>query len=273
MRKVSFGTSLGVKGLSLAMILTSSFFPTRANHTKNSIANPSAPGAIGIIQAAGVVTINGHLANGNFTLWGDEVVQATAGAKIIFGALGEVNLSPGASVQLQMENAKLHEAAGTQAFAANLLAGEMSVKLHTEAGALVNSVDSEFTTSKGATFKVDLKHGRAMVLTGNGTVLANSKASSGRPTESASATTTTKKDTQYLATKKLEKLIGNFKLSVPNTEKLILKALKCSASKGRKNCSPAISGRHQGYYSWRRIRSFCLRSIQTSKKSRISCNV
>ena len=217
MRKVSFGTSLGVKGLSLAMILTSSFFPTRANHTKNSIANPSAPGAIGIIQAAGVVTINGHLANGNFTLWGDEVVQATAGAKIIFGALGEVNLSPGASVQLQMENAKLHEAAGTQAFAANLLAGEMSVKLHTEAGALVNSVDSEFTTSKGATFKVDLKHGRAMVLTGNGTVLANSKASSGRPTESASATTTTKKDTQYLATKKLEKLIGNFKLSVPNT--------------------------------------------------------
>ena len=87
MRKVSFGTSLGVKGLSLAMILTSSFFPTQASHTRNSIATTIAPGAIGIIQSSGAVTINGRAANDSFTLWGDEVVQATAGAKIIFGAL------------------------------------------------------------------------------------------------------------------------------------------------------------------------------------------
>ncbi|MBS1812505.1 MAG: hypothetical protein JST84_30340 [Acidobacteria bacterium] len=216
MRKTSFGTSLGVKGLSLAMILTSSFFPTQAGHTKNTIANAIAPGAIGIIQSTGAVTINGRSADGSFTLWGDEVVQVTTGAKIVFGALGEVNLSPGASVQLKMENAKLHEAAGTNAFSANLLAGEMSVALRNEAGALVNSVDSEFTASKGSSFKVDLKQGRAMILTGNGTVLANANSSSAKPFEGGTAaTTTTKKDSQFLAAKKLEKLIGNFKLSVP----------------------------------------------------------
>ncbi len=220
MRKRSFGMTIGSQslnlGLSLAMILTSSLVPTLARPTKNTLATSLAPGAIGIIQSNGVVTINGRAANGSYTLWGDEVVQAQAEAKIVFGALGEVNLSPGASVQLKMENAKLHEAAGSQAFAARLLAGEMSVKLVGDSGALVNSVDSEFTAARGAHFKVDLRHGRAMVLTTNGTVLANTSANVAKPLENKTVTsTTTKKDSQYLATKKLEKLIGSFKLSVP----------------------------------------------------------
>lgn len=218
MKKTSFGTAIGVKGLSLAMILSSSMIPTFAGHTKNTFTKTIAPGAIGIIESAGIVTINGRPANGSFTLWGDELVQATTNARIVFGTLGEVAISPGASLQLKMENAKLHEAAGSQAFSAKLLAGEMSVKLLGDSGALVNSVDSEFTASKGAQFKVDLKEGRAMIQTASGTVLANTSASAANPFESKGpASTTTKKDTQLLATKKLEKLIGNFKLSVPNT--------------------------------------------------------
>lgn len=218
MKKTSFSTAIGVKGLSLAMILSSSMLPTLASHTKNTRPNSLAPGAIGIIESSGAVTINGHEANGSFTLWGDELVQTTTNARIVFGALGEVTISPGASLQLKMENAKLHEAAGSQAFSAKLLAGEMNVKLRGDSGALVNSVDSEFTASKGSQFKVDLKEGRAIIQTGSGTVLANSHAPAGKPFEHKSvASTTTKKDTRVMAAKKLEKLIGNFKLSVPNT--------------------------------------------------------
>ncbi len=218
MKKTSFGTAVGVKGLSLAMILSSSMLPTFASHTKNTLPNSLSPGAIGIIESSGTVTINGHAANGSFTLWGDELVQTTTNARIVFGALGEVTISPGASLQLKMENAKLHEAAGSQAFSAKLLAGEMNVKLQGDSGALVNSVDSEFTASKGAQFKVDLKEGRAMIQTGSGTVLANTYAPTAKPFENKSdSSTTTKKDTHLLAAKKLEKLIGNFKLSVPNT--------------------------------------------------------
>lgn len=218
MKKTSFGTAIGVKGLSLAMILSSSMLPTFASHTKNTFTKTIAPGAIGIIESSGAVTINGHEANGSFTLWGDELVQTTTNARIVFGALGEVAISPGASVQLKMENAKLHEAAGSQAFSAKLLAGEMNVKLHGDAGALVNSVDSEFTASKGSQFKVDLKEGRAMIQTGSGTVLANTYATAPKPFENKNpASTTTKKDTRVMATKKLEKLMGNFKLSVPNS--------------------------------------------------------
>jgi hypothetical protein len=218
MKKASFGTAIGVKGLSLAMILSSSMLPTFASHTKNTRTNTISSGAIGIIESDGVVTINGHPANGSFTLWGDELVQATTKARIVFGTLGEVAISPGASLQLKMENAKLHEAAGSQAFSANLLAGEMNVKLHNDSGALVNSVNSEFTASKGSQFTVDLKAGRAMIQTGIGTVLANTHSSTAKPFENKNVgTTTNKKDTQVLAAKKLEKLIGNFKLSVPNT--------------------------------------------------------
>ncbi|MBL8206557.1 MAG: hypothetical protein JNM09_20145 [Blastocatellia bacterium] len=218
MNKTSFGTAVGVKGLSLAMILSSSMLPAFASHTKNSLPKTLSPGAIGIIQSEGVVTINGREANGSFTLWGDELVQASTGARIVFGTLGEVNISPGASVQLKMENAKLHEAAGSQAFSANLLAGEMKIKLHGDSGALVNSVDSEFTASKGSQFKIDLKEGRAMIQSTNGTVLANAHSPAAKPLDNKTATsTTTKKDTQLMAAKRLEKLIGNFKLSVPTT--------------------------------------------------------
>jgi hypothetical protein len=215
MKKTSFGTSLGVKGVSLAMILTSSFFPTTASHALKTSANPFAPGAIGIIESAGALTINGRPAQGSFTLWGDELVNTTAGARIVFGSLGEVRISPGASVQLKMENAKLHEAAGSQAFAAQLFAGELNVKLRHDAGALVNSVASEFTASKGSDFKVDLREGRATIQTHNGTVLANTNTATNTSVENI---TTTKKDAAYLAAaKKLEKLIGNFKLTVPST--------------------------------------------------------
>ncbi len=218
MKKTSFGTAIGVKGLSLAMILSSSMLPTFASHTKNTRTNFIATGAIGIIESEGVVTINGRPANGSFTLWGDELIQATTNARLVFGTLGEVAISPGAAVQLKMENAKLHEAAGSQAFSAKLLAGEMNVKLLGDSGALVNSIDSEFTASKGSQFKVDLKAGRAMIQTSSGTVLANTYTPAAKPFEQKNAaSTTTKKDTQVMAAKKLEKLIGNFKLSVPNT--------------------------------------------------------
>ncbi len=215
MNKTSFGKALGVKGLSLAMILSSTMLPALASH--NPLPKSIAPGAIGIIESAGVVTINGRAANGSFTLWGDELVTTTTNARIVFGALGEVAISPGASVQLKMENAKLHEAAGSQAFSAKLLAGEMNVQLRNDSGALVNSVDSEFTASKGSQFKVDLREGRAMIQTTSGTVLANAHSPAPKPLDNrAASSTTTKKDSQLLATKKLEKLIGNFKLAVPN---------------------------------------------------------
>jgi hypothetical protein len=214
MRKTSFGKAIGIKGLSLAMIFSSTLIPSIAGSTTR--AKSFAPGAIGIIESAGVVTINGRAANGSFTLWGDELVSTTTKARIVFGALGEVAISPGAMVQLKMENARLLEAAGSQAFSAKLLAGEMHVKLHNDSGAMVNSVDSEFTASKGSQFKVDLREGRAMIQTATGTVLANAHSPAPKPLDNrAASSTTTKKDSQLMATKKLEKLIGNFKLAVP----------------------------------------------------------
>ena len=216
MRKTRFGASIGTTGLSIALVLSSSLFPVGATPRANRIINPAAPGAIGIIEANGAVLINGREAKGSFTLWGDELVQASAGAKIIFGALGEVKLNPGGSLQLKMENAKIHEAAGTQAFSASLLAGEMNVKLLNESGALVNSAGSEFTASRGANFKVDLKSGHSVLQTGMGTVIANTYAAPIKTIENKTLTsTTTKKDAQFLSSKKLEKLIGSFQIKAP----------------------------------------------------------
>ena len=78
MRKTRFGASIGTTGLSIALVLSSSLFPVGATPRANRIINPAAPGAIGIIEANGAVLINGREAKGSFTLWGDELVQASA---------------------------------------------------------------------------------------------------------------------------------------------------------------------------------------------------
>ncbi len=205
-------TKLSVAGLSLAMVLTN-VVPAAALTSKAAIA---APGAIGIIESNGSVLINGREAKGFVTVWGDELVQASSDARIVFGALGEVKIGAGSSLQLKMENAKLHEAAGTQAFNAALLGGEMNVKLQAESGAMVNSSNSEFTASRGADFKVNLQAGHASIQAGRGTVLANAYSSPAKPTDNKALTsTTTKKDVQYLAVKKMERLIGSFQIKAP----------------------------------------------------------
>ena len=205
-------TKFSVTGLSLAMVLTN-LVPAAALTSKAPVA---APGAIGIIESNGSVLINGREVKGLVTVWGDELVQASSEARIVFGALGEVKVGAGSSLQLKMENAKLHEAAGTQAFTAALLGGEMNVKLQSESGALVSSSNSEFTASRGADFKVNLQAGHASLQAGRGTVLANAYSSPAKPTDSKALTsTTTKKDVQYLAVKKMERLIGNFQIKAP----------------------------------------------------------
>ncbi len=206
-------TKFSVAGLSLAMVLTN-LVPAAALTSKAPVA---APGAIGIIESNGSVLINGREAKGFVTVWGDELVQASSEARIVFGALGEVKIGAGSSLQLKMENAKLHEAAGTQAFNAALLGGEMNVKLQSESGALVSSSNSEFTASRGADFKVNLQAGHASLQAGRGTVLANAYSSPAKPTDSKALTsTTTKKDVQYLAVRKMERLIGSFQIKAPN---------------------------------------------------------
>ena len=205
-------TKLSVAGLSLAMVMTN-LVPAAALTSKASVA---APGAIGIIESNGSVLINGREAKGLVTVWGDELVQASSEARIVFGALGEVKIGAGSSLQLKMENAKLHEAAGTQAFTAALLGGEMNVNLQSESGALVSSSNSEFTASRGADFKVNLQAGHASIQAGRGTVLANAYSSPAKPTDNKILTsTTTKKDVQYLAVKKMERLIGSFQIKAP----------------------------------------------------------
>ena len=205
-------TKLSVAGLSLAMVLTN-LVPAAALTSKAPVA---APGAIGIIESNGSVLINGREAKGFVTVWGDELVQASSEARIVFGALGEVKIGAGSSLQLKMENAKLHEAAGTQAFTAALLGGEMNVNLQSESGALVNSSNSEFTASRGADFKVNLQAGHASIQAGRGTVLASAYSSPAKPTDNKILTsTTTKKDVQYLAVKKMERLIGSFQIKAP----------------------------------------------------------
>ncbi|MBS1807704.1 MAG: hypothetical protein JST84_05895 [Acidobacteria bacterium] len=218
MRKLCFVSPFAIYGLSLAMIFSGCLSPTAARPVTKTIDGAMAPGAIGIIQSSGLITINGRAAAGTFTLWGDEFVQVSAESRLIFGALGEATISPGACLQLKMQNAKLFASVGKQFFSASLLAGAMQVKLQPATSALVDTADTSLTASQGAYFNVDLKNSHTTIQANKGTILANTHSTRTKPNaEKPVLTKSLKKEAAALTAKKLENLIGNYPVQVPDT--------------------------------------------------------
>ena len=62
---------------------------------------------------------------------------------------------------------------------ASLLRGNVAVELHSDAGAYVEAAGSRFTASRGASFRIGMQEGRAVLYTITGTV--NTEVQQGRP--------------------------------------------------------------------------------------------
>lgn len=132
-------------------------------------------GPIGAIKisslTSGAVAIDGRLAQGEGLLWGGELIKVLADntACIVLDSIGQVILSRGAMVRLADARAS-SEDAGYEVLVVSIVHGSVDLKLNAAAGAYVEAPGSAFIASRGASFKVRVEDGRALLNTLVGTV-------------------------------------------------------------------------------------------------------
>ena len=116
-------------------------------------------GPIGAIKlnslSAGAVAIDGRLAHGEVSIWGNELITVVGyrTVSVALDSIGQVTLSRGAIVRLASARASSDDA-GYDVLVASIVAGSAEVKLNEGAGAYVEAGRSEFTASRGASFSV-----------------------------------------------------------------------------------------------------------------------
>ncbi|PYT04284.1 MAG: hypothetical protein DMF60_15800 [Acidobacteria bacterium] len=132
-------------------------------------------GPIGAIKmnslTSGAVAIDGRLAQGEGLLWGGELINVLTDHTVCIAldSIGQVTLSRGAIVRLADARASSADA-GYEVLVASIVRGSVDLKLNAAAGAYVEAPGSAFIASRGASFRVRVEDGRALLSTLVGTV-------------------------------------------------------------------------------------------------------
>ena len=137
-------------------------------------------GPIGSVNAFGSLSINGRQAIGENFLWGGELIEATHGAATLlsFDSIGSVSLGEGAAARFSATRSSTEEA-GRRVLIASLLRGNVAIELQSNAGAYVEAGSARFNALPGASFRIGMRGGRAVLNTISGTV--NTESQQGRP--------------------------------------------------------------------------------------------
>ena len=143
----------------------------------NNLARPdttAAIGPIGAIESFGQIRINGRIAQPQESLWGGELLQASANAnvRVSLDAVGQVRLGSGTLVRLATAWTKLGDNTYRRVLIVSLIQGEVCANLQPEASAYIESCGSAFTASDGASFRIGVREGRAVVKAASGIVRA-----------------------------------------------------------------------------------------------------
>ena len=138
-------------------------------------------GPIGSVNAFGSLNINGKQVIGENFLWGGELIEATRGTATLvsFDSIGSVTLTDGAAARFSATRSSTDEA-GRRVLIASLVSGNVAIDLHSDAGAYVEAGGARFTALRGASFRIGMESGRAVLTTISGTV--NTESQQGRPT-------------------------------------------------------------------------------------------
>lgn len=117
------------------------------------------------------VAIDGRIAQGEAPIWGGELIKVRAGrtAKVVLDSIGQVTLAQGAVIRLATSRASSDQT-GYDVLVASIIAGSADVKLSAGAGAYIEAGRSELTSSRGASFRVSVEDGLALLTTSVGVV-------------------------------------------------------------------------------------------------------
>lgn len=162
--------------VSIGLAVMASLTPPRtlgAGHSEDQ--NPirlyatATAGPIGVTHSLGGLSINGRATHGEQLIWGGELLRASNTNIVVdLSPLGRITLKSGAIAKLSRARGTIDNTSGEVLIAA-IVTGEIDVRL-SEAAAYVEAWGSAFTASRGASFRVGARDGRALLNTMTGTV-------------------------------------------------------------------------------------------------------
>ncbi|HXF39854.1 MAG TPA: hypothetical protein VN687_09095 [Blastocatellia bacterium] len=164
-------------GLCLVLILLNGLTP-RAAHAEGGNKGGWIPvhatgtfSLIGKVYSLGGILINGRRASAEQMLWNGDMLQAqdNASARAVVDSIGQVTIARGTTVRLATTTT-LEDSTKHDVLIVSLTIGEMTVKLGQNAGAYIETGGVSFTASFGASFRIEMRGGEAVVDTNRGFV-------------------------------------------------------------------------------------------------------
>lgn len=139
--------------------------PVRLNATETY-------GPIGAIYSPGTAGINGRSVQGKQAIWGGDLIETFKGAKasVLLDAVGQMTLGNDAKVRLSTKLAALDDNGSGPVLVASLIRGDIVVRLNQEANAYIEAGGSAYTSSSGASFRIEIREGKAVIREANGSV-------------------------------------------------------------------------------------------------------
>lgn len=164
--------------LLLLVVLITGLVPRYARADEGSHDKPfrlyatAAFGPIGVVYSSGAMTINNRLAQGQQAIWDGDLIETLAGASanVTLDVTGQVTLASGAAVRLATKPTAVDEDNVGHVLVASLVKGDMVVRLKQEARAYIEAGGSAYTTSWGASFRIEVREGGAIIHEANGSV-------------------------------------------------------------------------------------------------------
>ncbi|MEN3330876.1 MAG: hypothetical protein V7641_241 [Blastocatellia bacterium] len=119
-------------------------------------------GPIGAVYSSEAMAINNRRVQGQQIIWDGDLLETFAGANANawLDLVGQVTLANRATVRL---TAELDEDQRHPLLVAALIKGDMAVRLASEASAYIEAGDSAYSASRGASFRIAMRDGKAVI--------------------------------------------------------------------------------------------------------------
>ena len=158
--------------ISLIGVLTMSSIPqtARADSGASDLDRPirlhatAMRAPIGSVDAFASININGKQVSGEQSLWGGELIEASTGAptRVQFDSIGTAALTAGTAVRFATTHSFVAQDNGP-VLIASVLKGSLAVRLNQDAGAYVEACGTRFTALQGASFRIGIREGLAVL--------------------------------------------------------------------------------------------------------------
>jgi hypothetical protein len=172
-------------GLCVVIVLSVILAPSSAtadtgDHSSNRPIHLYATASVGPIGRMGndplrpsSLLINGQPATAGQLVWSGDLVQSSAGTRacLPLHSIGEIRIGGGTTVRVAARHCGPREdGSNGMTVIASLAQGEITVELQKSANAYLRAAGMEYESSTGASFKANVKDGRASVEVKSGTV-------------------------------------------------------------------------------------------------------